>query len=444
MIARTFALVALHLLLAAGAAADPATIVSFSWRLQGQTDAQAAATCAPTNCSPNPGCTSNPVPGFDVGGTLMVTYSTIAEARTQCVTPCTCCSRGPSGAGYGRSTPTIFQPNTSASSTTWTFGSRLDTTATAQSPAAGDTCVSGFGSGYGWTRHRFILVFDVNAPGARLTLSRQHTVSIIDAGGTIGSLIELTSASTGAVYSQSLSRSAAGSQDGSGTSALCLPAGRYTMNVEATSTSSFFSSSGSGGGSAQAQGQVTLQFQPYTAASITTQPDSLTICPSRTATFTAAAGGTNPALRWQWRPTAADAWTDILLGANQRSGQSWFTATSPLLASCTINPSPGYQSWGQPSIQLRCTAVNDCGAAATDPATLTIGCSSRADVAGLGGSTGCDGQLTPDDVVAFLAAFFANNLALADLVGLGGAGGPDSAITVDDLVAFLDLFFTGC
>ena len=67
-----------------------------------------------------------------------------------------------------------------------------------------------------------------------------------------------------------------------------------------------------------------------------------------------------------------------------------------------------------------------------------------ADVAGLGGSLGPDGQLTADDVVVYLGAFFANNLAIADLVGLGGSGGPDGAITPDDLIAFLSVFFAGC
>lgn len=67
-----------------------------------------------------------------------------------------------------------------------------------------------------------------------------------------------------------------------------------------------------------------------------------------------------------------------------------------------------------------------------------------ADVAGLGGNPGSDGVLTPDDIVYYLAQFFANNLAVADLVGLGGSGGPDGAITPDDLVAFLAAFFTSC
>ncbi len=67
-----------------------------------------------------------------------------------------------------------------------------------------------------------------------------------------------------------------------------------------------------------------------------------------------------------------------------------------------------------------------------------------ADVATVGGSAGADFLVTPDDLVAFLAAFFANNRAMADIVGPGGSGGPDGQITVDDLVAYLSRFFAPC
>lgn len=67
-----------------------------------------------------------------------------------------------------------------------------------------------------------------------------------------------------------------------------------------------------------------------------------------------------------------------------------------------------------------------------------------ADVATVGGATGADFQVTPDDLVTFLAAFFANTLSLADIVGPGGSGGPDGQITVDDLVAYLGRFFAPC
>ena len=67
-----------------------------------------------------------------------------------------------------------------------------------------------------------------------------------------------------------------------------------------------------------------------------------------------------------------------------------------------------------------------------------------ADVAALGGGAGGDGQLTADDVVGYLAAFFAGNLAVADVASLGGAPQPDGQLTPDDLVVFLAAFFGGC
>ena len=71
------------------------------------------------------------------------------------------------------------------------------------------------------------------------------------------------------------------------------------------------------------------------------------------------------------------------------------------------------------------------------------GCN-RADVGSLGGNPAPDGALTVDDVVAFLSAFFANNITVADIAALGGGSIPDGQVTVDDLVTFLAEFFTVC
>lgn len=67
-----------------------------------------------------------------------------------------------------------------------------------------------------------------------------------------------------------------------------------------------------------------------------------------------------------------------------------------------------------------------------------------ADVAGLGGSTTPDGQLTADDVIAFLDAFFVGNLSVADIASLGGGDSPDGQLTADDVIGFLGAFFAGC
>lgn len=67
-----------------------------------------------------------------------------------------------------------------------------------------------------------------------------------------------------------------------------------------------------------------------------------------------------------------------------------------------------------------------------------------ADVAGLGGSIGYDGRLTADDVIVFLAAFFAGDYSIADLAQLGGAPGADGRLTADDVILFLSIFFSPC
>ncbi|MGH7132813.1 MAG: GC-type dockerin domain-anchored protein [Phycisphaerales bacterium] len=72
------------------------------------------------------------------------------------------------------------------------------------------------------------------------------------------------------------------------------------------------------------------------------------------------------------------------------------------------------------------------------------GTACTADVAGLGGSIGPDGQLTADDIIVFLGAFFGNDLSVADVAGLGGSVGPDGQLTVDDIILFLGSFFAGC
>jgi hypothetical protein len=74
---------------------------------------------------------------------------------------------------------------------------------------------------------------------------------------------------------------------------------------------------------------------------------------------------------------------------------------------------------------------------------VSVACNS-ADITGLGGSGGPDGNLTSDDVVAFLAGFFASDLAVADVASLGGNLVPDGQLTADDIVAFLAAFFRGC
>ncbi|MGH7131537.1 MAG: PQQ-dependent sugar dehydrogenase [Phycisphaerales bacterium] len=67
-----------------------------------------------------------------------------------------------------------------------------------------------------------------------------------------------------------------------------------------------------------------------------------------------------------------------------------------------------------------------------------------ADVGSLGGAIGPDNQLSADDIVVYLEAFFTNRIEVADIAHEGGQAGADGQLTPDDLIAFLGAFFTGC
>jgi hypothetical protein len=65
-----------------------------------------------------------------------------------------------------------------------------------------------------------------------------------------------------------------------------------------------------------------------------------------------------------------------------------------------------------------------------------------ADVAAVGGSWPPDGQLTVDDIIAFVNAYGDGSLA-ADVVSIGGTLPPDEELTVDDLIAFVNAYSDG-
>jgi glucose/arabinose dehydrogenase len=67
-----------------------------------------------------------------------------------------------------------------------------------------------------------------------------------------------------------------------------------------------------------------------------------------------------------------------------------------------------------------------------------------ADMVGLGGVAQRDHVVSADDLIAYLAGFFAQNANVADISGVGGTPAPDGQITVDDLIDYLAAFFVGC
>ena len=96
---------------------------------------------------------------------------------------------------------------------------------------------------------------------------------------------------------------------------------------------------------------------------------------------------------------------------------------------------------GQPVVGISANGVTSVNSGFWGGVSIACG---LADVASLGGQIGADGQLTVDDIVVYLAQFFAGNLVVADIASLGGGAGGDGQITVDDLVLFLARFFQGC
>jgi hypothetical protein len=94
--------------------------------------------------------------------------------------------------------------------------------------------------------------------------------------------------------------------------------------------------------------------------------------------------------------------------------------------------------------QFRVRIVNNCGTVTTGAVGLDVTCDSIADVTSLGSLPGCDGQLTVDDIIVFLSAFFASDTSIADVARIGGAIGRDGQLTADDVIAFLGAFFRGC
>jgi hypothetical protein len=66
-----------------------------------------------------------------------------------------------------------------------------------------------------------------------------------------------------------------------------------------------------------------------------------------------------------------------------------------------------------------------------------------ADIAGPGQSPAFDGELTADDIIAFINLFFASD-PRADLAGPGQTQGPDGQFTADDIIVYIARFFAGC
>ncbi|MGH7131956.1 MAG: GC-type dockerin domain-anchored protein [Phycisphaerales bacterium] len=170
---------------------------------------------------------------------------------------------------------------------------------------------------------------------------------------------------------------------------------------------------------------------------LTTPPSNARTCPGGTLRFDAVASSPLAiAYRWQTR-TGTDTWTDVNNGPTVFNATVFSGATTPNLR---LNAADEF--YHGKVYRLRTTT--SCGISYSAPVTAAVECRSIADVTGLGATPGCDGQLTADDIIVFLGAFFSGDTAIADVARLGGAIGHDGQLTPDDIVAFLAAFFAGC
>ncbi len=169
-----------------------------------------------------------------------------------------------------------------------------------------------------------------------------------------------------------------------------------------------------------------------TAASIATQPQAATICPSGTATFSVVASGSGP-FTYQWRKNTVA----INTATNASAAMQTLTLTG-------IGPADAGN--------YDCTVGNTCGSATSNPAALTVitcgGCS-LADIAG-GGELGNqpDGTIDGTDFIAFVNSFGIGDAGVdpaADVAGGGDDGlQPDGTIDGSDFIAFINAFAVGC
>jgi hypothetical protein len=82
------------------------------------------------------------------------------------------------------------------------------------------------------------------------------------------------------------------------------------------------------------------------------------------------------------------------------------------------------------------------GQAVQPPPPVVVPCGAS-DIAGPGQSAGADGELTADDIIVYLNAFFAGDF-IADVAGPGQSPGSDREFTADDIIVFFNRFFAGC
>jgi len=157
---------------------------------------------------------------------------------------------------------------------------------------------------------------------------------------------------------------------------------------------------------------------------ISQQPESVTVCPFVTATFSlVTAAGSGPfTYQWQWQPSGPGTeWAALVDGINTDN-----LGTPAFDVSRASTPSMNITSISGLGGNFRCIVTNACGSVTSNEATLTI---CPADF-------NCDGFVNGDDFDAFVDAFGVGNIA-ADFDNNGFVNG-------DDYDAYVIAFEAGC
>jgi len=164
-----------------------------------------------------------------------------------------------------------------------------------------------------------------------------------------------------------------------------------------------------------------------TAPAVLEEPLPVGTCPSGSATFSVAAGGSGPfTYQWQWQPAGmGTAWVSLTAGDNaDASGTPIVNASNVNTSAADLRPLAGYTNSAPRA--FRCSVSSLCSSVTSNEASLTV-CAADFD---------CNGTTNGDDFDAFLDAFQLGEVA-ADIDGNGFVNG-------DDFDAYIAAFVSGC
>ncbi len=157
-----------------------------------------------------------------------------------------------------------------------------------------------------------------------------------------------------------------------------------------------------------------LTISTDTLPVITGQPQSASSCDPASATFSITATSADAmTYQWQWFPSGAAGWANLVEGDNSNIGVPVLNATGVTTAGLTVSPLAGDAA----NASLRCIVSNLCGPVTSDPADFSTAFCCPADF-------NQDGGIDGADVDSFFAAWETGD-PTADVNQDGGVDGSD-------------------